>query len=909
MGNLYKGGKEMKFPSRLLYAVWVFVFVLGLAVVPDKNAGAAGTISLTAMGVAYTQNFDTLANTGTSNNIDALNNGWYLTETGGGARDNERYAADNGGSSTGDTYSYGTDGSTERALGGLRTGTTIPTFGACFTNNTGSTIAGLEIAYTGEEWRLGAAGRVDQINLEYSTNATSLTTGTWTGISALNFLTPDTITAGAKNGNTTTRSLSATLSGLSIPNASTFWIRWTDVDAASYDDGLAVDNFSLRPFGSTHLSINDVTAREGHSGTTIFTFTVNLSSPAPAGGVTFDIATADDSATSGDGDYAIRQLIGQTIPAGSSTYTFDVLVNSDLLAEPDEIFAVNVTNMTGANPMDGQGLGTINNDDTSLTVASGSSPAGFNVPVDFTATVIEPGTGTPTGTVEFFDGAIRLGTATLNASGQATLTTASLTTGSHTITAAYSGDANFGGSTSPGWIQVIEGPPSVLQITDGSGRAILENERTRAAPTQLLVIFSKDMQHTDPADPGDVRHPLSYILIRDGSTTIPIDSVSYDPTTFTATLNINAIYVPLSNGRYALTVSRAIEDTLGVSLDTDFVRVFYVDQSAPQHTNIVTVPNNVTLINGATLNVRFSSINITFNEDLNNAGSGAAIDDVTNSLNYLLLQTGPNGVYDTADCQAFAAHGNTPLGDDIRIPTGTVTYANNGGGGPFVATVLLNGDTVLPNGTYRLLICGTTSIVDLAGNRLNNGADSQINFNVLVLDSIKSNPQTGFAPGVVTVLPKQPADTAYTDLGSLWIEIPALQLKTSIAGVPLKEAGWDVTWLNQQVGWLEGTAYPTWEGNTVLTAHGYTADGNTGPFALLQYLKYGDTIIIHQGGMKYTYAVRTNLLVRPNDTRLLTKHEALDWITLITCQQYDDKTKTYRYRRVVRAVLLRVEEE
>ncbi len=121
--------------------------------------------------------------------------------------------------------------------------------------------------------------------------------------------------------------------------------------------------------------------------------------------------------------------------------------------------------------------------------------------------------------------------------------------------------------------------------------------------------------------------------------------------------------------------------------------------------------------------------------------------------------------------------------------------------------------------------------------------------------------------------------------------------------------GWDVTWLNRQVGWLEGTAYPTWEGNTVLTAHGYTADGEAGPFALLKNLSYGETIIIHLGGMKYTYAVRTNLLVNPSDTRWLTKHETLDWVTLITCQQYDAKTKSYRYRRVVRAVLVRVEPE
>ena len=85
-----------------------------------------------------------------------------MTETGGGARDNEQYAVDTGGSTTGDIYSYGAAASTERALGALRSGTLIPLFGACFTNNTGATITSLDVSYTGEEWRLGGHGGADR---------------------------------------------------------------------------------------------------------------------------------------------------------------------------------------------------------------------------------------------------------------------------------------------------------------------------------------------------------------------------------------------------------------------------------------------------------------------------------------------------------------------------------------------------------------------------------------------------------------------------------------------------------------------------------------------------------------------------------------------------------------------------
>jgi LPXTG-site transpeptidase (sortase) family protein len=451
----------------------------------------------------------------------------------------------------------------------------------------------------------------------------------------------------------------------------------------------------------------------------------------------------------------------------------------------------------------------------------------------------------------------------------------------------------------------INGPPGVSLINSsadtGDGQ-ILENEHTGVALTQLLVVFNKDMQHIDPADPGDVQRPLNYTLIRDGSTTITIDSVSYNPATYTATLNING-GAPLPDSRYTLTVEGDIEDTLGAPIGTDFVRHFYVDNAAPTLTSAITVQGGAAIVNGATINVRFSGIDVTFNEDVNNPALDTHPDDVTNPQNYLLLTPGPNGIFDTPSC------GSGLTSDDVQIPTGPVTYNNHGASGPFVATVRLNNGTSLPNGLYRLFVCGTTSIVDLAGNALNNGADAQLTFTVLVLDSVKSSPRTGFAPGVVTVLPEQPADKAYADLGNLWIEIPKLNLKTGITGVPLQADGWDVTWLNWQVGWLEGTAYPTWAGNTVLTAHGYTADGEAGPFALLKDLRYGETVTIHLGGMKYTYAVRSNLLVGPNDTRLLTRHETLDWITLITCQQYDARTKSYLYRRVVRAVLIRAEPE
>ena len=338
---------------------------------PMQSAGAigggSGTISLTALGTAITQNFDTLASSGTTNILTIP--GWYLDESGTSTTNNGQYAAGTGSGTAGDTYSFGT--SAERAFGGLLSGTLTPTIGAAFVNNTGANITALVVSYNGEQWRIGntAAARDDRIDFQYSTDAISLITGTWTDVNLLDFtnLVKTAATAAALDGNNPANrtAVSSTISGLSIPNGATFWIRWTDFNATGADDGLSVDDFSITPNSSPlpNLSVGDVTQNEGNSGTTTFSFNVSLSAPAGAGGVTFDIATADNTATTADNDYVARSLTGQTIAAGQSAATFDVTVNGDTNYEFDESFFVNVTNVTGATLVDGQGQGTITNDD------------------------------------------------------------------------------------------------------------------------------------------------------------------------------------------------------------------------------------------------------------------------------------------------------------------------------------------------------------------------------------------------------------------------------------------------------------------------------------------------------------------------------------------------------------------
>jgi LPXTG-site transpeptidase (sortase) family protein len=76
----------------------------------------------------------------------------------------------------------------------------------------------------------------------------------------------------------------------------------------------------------------------------------------------------------------------------------------------------------------------------------------------------------------------------------------------------------------------------------------------------------------------------------------------------------------------------------------------------------------------------------------------------------------------------------------------------------------------------------------------------------------------------------------------------------------------------------------------------------------LSKLKFGEKIIVHAYGQKYTFEVQTNAVLEPNDTTAF-QHEEKPWLTLVTCKEYDEKGNTYRKRVVVKAILVSVSAE
>ncbi len=194
-----------------------------------------------------------------------------------------------------------------------------------------------------------------------------------------------------------------------------------------------------------------------------FTATVTATPPGtgtPTGQVTFyDGTTAIDTETLVDGSasYATSSLAG-----GGHAITVQYSGDSDFMGSTSPVL-----------------IQTVNPDGTATGLTSSLNPATYEQSVTFTATVTAeaPGSGTPAGTVTFYDGTTAIDTANLSG-GTASYTTSTLSVGGHTITAQYNATADFAASTSTALDQTINPlPPATLEgevynDPDGNGTLV-----------------------------------------------------------------------------------------------------------------------------------------------------------------------------------------------------------------------------------------------------------------------------------------------------------------------------------------------------------------------------------------------------------------------------------------------------
>ena len=430
-------------------------------------------------------------------------------------------------------------------------------------------------------------------------------------------------------------------------------------------------------------------------------------------------------------------------------------------------------------------------------------------------------------------------------------------------------------------------PPTVT-INQGATQA----DPTNTEPIVFDVVFSEEVigfEDTDLVITGMVNTPVVVINGSADTYTVEISGVT-DGETVMVEVSENSAVDTAGNENSA-------------STSTDNTVLYDITPILVMDGGVTGWPGDLSIEQDRKYPRKFNEIQITFDSDAYDPAGDDDPDDVTNPDNYYLLQPGENGEFDVMTCTE--AHDLAQSGlDDISIPVGPVTYDNNSGAGPFVANLVLNNGSYLQYGKYRLMLCGSTTIMDLAMNPLNGGEDIVLDFTLYKLPD--ELPLTGFKQGAVTVLPEQGQASGYSSSGMV-LSLPKLGVSAQIIGVPLEEDGWNTTWLGNSAGYLEGSAFPTVEGNTVITGHIWTSTNQPGIFLNLNTLKYGDEVRIYAWGNVYTYQVRSNFLVSDTNVPYVMQSENADWLTLLTCDGYDPETGTYAYRRVVRAVLIGIE--
>jgi sugar lactone lactonase YvrE/predicted secreted protein len=350
-------------------------------------------------------------------------------------------------------------------------------------------------------------------------------------------------------------------------------------------------------------------------------------------------------------------------------------------------------------------------DPSTAVLRTSGSPSALGAPVTFTVTVTSTGV-TPTGTVMFLDGTTSIGTSTLNGSGVATLTTASLTLGTHSITASYPGDTN----NSPSISNVVS------QLVKNGTTVLLQSSQNPSSAQSLITLTATAV--------GVNGTPTGTMTFLDGTTTIGtatldgsgvatlnISSLSVGTHKLTASYGGDSSSLPNVSSQLSQVVSKSSTTTSAVSsnLSSTFSTTVtftatVVSQTAGTPTGTITFKDGSTNIGTATLNgsgiatlstatlaVGSHSISASYGGDTNNATSTSSL------LSQTIVQINTS-VALTSDANPSAAGANVHL-------TATITASLNPSTDPLTGSVVFT-DGAATLGTSN--VAGGIATLDVA---------------------------------------------------------------------------------------------------------------------------------------------------------------------------------------------------
>lgn len=338
---------------------------------------------------SYSQNFDTLANSGTTNAWadDGTIAGWFSQRSGTGTT----YAAGTGSGTGGGLYSFGSATSIERALGTIGSNNAAAgsfAHGILLQNTSGESVTINSLAYVGEEWRNGGVTSAQVVTLWYQVSGSAITSLTpasntaWTALSSGDFSSPvNTATAGGLDGNAAENRTAISINpNIDVPNGSYVMIRWSDPDHSGSDHGLAIDDVAIDWIASATPGLG-LSTSPGN-------FVENAGAGASIGSVTIPAALGTDLSVNLSSSDTTESTVPDsvTIIAGTTSATFPINAVDDFFADGTQ--SVTISASASGYISAQTGVSVENDTDTPINVSVLPSSLAENA-----------GTGAATGTV------------------------------------------------------------------------------------------------------------------------------------------------------------------------------------------------------------------------------------------------------------------------------------------------------------------------------------------------------------------------------------------------------------------------------------------------------------------------------------------------------------------------------
>jgi Glycoside hydrolase family 44/Bacterial Ig-like domain (group 3) len=222
---------------------------------------------------------------------------------------------------------------------------------------------------------------------------------------------------------------------------------------------------------------------------------------------------------------------------------------------------------------------------TTTSVSASSTQATSGQAITFTADVApKSGSGVPTGAVTINDGAVQLGTTSLNSSGSAAFNTSSLALGTHSIAAVYSGAMNFAPSTS-----------AAVSVTISAPAKIATTSSVMASATQITL--GQDVTFTPRVMPqSGTGVPTGSIAILDGQTQLGVVALNGGTASFSST--------NLSVGSHTITVAYSGDSNYAASTSTTLIVT--VTNAAPADFSLTMSSSSLSVAPGSSGNLTVS---------------------------------------------------------------------------------------------------------------------------------------------------------------------------------------------------------------------------------------------------------------------------------------------------------------